>query len=107
MWRARGSENGVVRLIGHFDDELDAARAAQQWLIEQLSKVMNPLQLITHMLDSKSITNFAVATTGKPSEQAPGGAKATTTEEPVLGESSEAEARPHRVHGAPFGTGAE
>ena len=67
MWRARGSENGVRCVIGHFTDELEAARAAQQWLIEQLAKVVSPLQLLTHMLDSNLMTNFAVAPAGSPS----------------------------------------
>ena len=107
MWRARGSENGVRCIIGHYTDELEAARAAQHWLIEQLAKVVSPLHLLTHMLDSNLMTNFAVAPAGSPSRQAPDGAETPPAAAPVLDEPAEAGTKaghPQRSRSAPSRT---
>ena len=48
-WRARGWSEGARVNIGLFQDELEAARAAQQWLAENVSKVALTLSRMTNL----------------------------------------------------------
>jgi hypothetical protein len=70
-WRARGWNEGVRFLIGTFQDELDAARASQQWLTETVAKVALRLSRLTNLLSRDLTSNLSAVPSGYPEEHPP------------------------------------
>ena len=70
-WRARTTVAGVQTYLGVWADELDAARAVQQHLLQQIEKVAPMLQILSNSLSCNLTTNLHAASAAKQeSEQA-------------------------------------